>query len=82
MVGKNEIGFTEAGTAYEVEKATYREFAHGQIMGNLSGVLNLLFNIESYKFLGVEIRGEGASELVHIGQTVLSFGGNIEYLSI
>ena len=79
VVGKNEIELTEAGTAYEVGKATYREIARGQIMGDLTGVLKLLFDIESHKLLGVGIMGEGASELVHIGQTVLSFDGTIEY---
>jgi len=48
-------------------------------MGDLTGVLKLLFDIESHKLLGVGIMGEGASELLHIGQTVLSFGGTIEY---
>ena len=48
-------------------------------MGDLTGVLNLLFDIESHKFLGVGIMGKGASELVHIGQTVPSFSGTIEY---
>ena len=78
MVGRNEIELTEAGTVYEVGKATYREIARGQIMGDLTDMLKLLFDIESHKLLGVGILGEGASELVHIGQTVLSFGGTIE----
>jgi NAD(P) transhydrogenase len=79
VVGKNEIELTEAGTPYEVGKATYREIARGQILGDLTGVLKLLFDIESHKLLGVGILGEGASELVHIRQIVLSFGGTIEY---
>jgi NAD(P) transhydrogenase len=29
--------------------------------------------------LGVHIIGEGASELVHIGQAVMAFGGKIDY---
>jgi len=48
-------------------------------MGDLTGMLNLLFVTESHKLLGVGILGEGASELVHIGETVLSFVGTIEY---
>ena len=79
MVGKNEIKLTESGTPYEVGKATYCEIARGQIMGDLTGMLKLLFDIESHKLLGVGILDEGASELVHIDQTVLSFGGTIEY---
>jgi NAD(P) transhydrogenase len=79
VVGQNEIDLTEAGTPYEVGKATYREIARGQIMGDVTGLLKLLFDVESHRLLGVGILGEGASELVHIGQTVLSFGGTIEY---
>ena len=79
VVGKNEIELTEAGTPYEVGKATYREIARGQIMGDSTGLLKLLFDIDSHRLLGVGILGEGASELVHIGQTVINFGGTIEY---
>ena len=79
MVGRNEIELTEAGTVYEVGKATYREIARGQLMGDLTGVLKLLFDIESHKLLGVGIMGEGVSELVHISRTVLSFDGTVEY---
>ncbi len=78
-IRKNEIQLPEAGIAHEVGKATYREIARGQIMGDFTGVLKLQFDIESHKLLGVGIMGEGASELVHIGQIVLSFGGTIEY---
>jgi NAD(P) transhydrogenase len=31
--------------------------------------------------LGIHIIGEGASELIHIGQAVLSLGGTIEYFT-
>jgi NAD(P) transhydrogenase len=79
VVGKNEIELTKAGTPYEVGKVTYREIARGQIMGDSTGLLKLLFDIETHKLLGVGILGEGASELVYIGQAVLSFGGTIEY---
>jgi len=79
VVGQNEVELTKSGTPYEVGRATYREIARGQIMGDVTGILKLLFDIDSHKLLGVGILGEGASELVHIGQTVLSFGGTIEY---
>jgi len=48
-------------------------------MGDLTGVLKLLFDIELHKILSVGIMGKGASELAHIGQTVLSFDSTIEY---
>jgi NAD(P) transhydrogenase len=79
MVGKNEEELTKAGIAYEVGKARYKEIARGQIVGDVTGLLKLIFHSETLQLLGVHIIGEGASELIHIGQAVLSFGGTIEY---
>ena len=79
MVGKGEEELTEEGVHYEVGKAEYREIARGTIMGDSSGMLKLIFDAESRKLLGVCIIGEGASELIHIGQAVLAMGGTIDY---
>jgi NAD(P) transhydrogenase len=79
MVGKNEEELTEAGIPYEIGKARYREIARGQILGDVIGLLKLIFHSETCQVLGVHIIGEGASELIHIGQAVLSFGGRIDY---
>lgn len=78
-VGRNERELTEAGIPYEVGKAQYREIARGQIIGDQSGLLKLLFHLEDRHLLGIHIIGEGASELVHIGQAALSFGGTVDY---
>jgi NAD(P) transhydrogenase len=79
MVGSTEEELTEKGIPYEVGKAHYREIARGQIIGDTTGLLKLIFHLETHALLGVHIIGEGASELVHIGQAVLAFGGSIEY---
>ena len=79
MVGRTEEELTQEGVPYEVGKAHYREIARGQIIGDSTGLLKLIFHLETHELLGVHIIGEGASELVHIGQAVLSFGGRIEY---
>ena len=79
MVGKTEEELTEAGVAYEVGKARYKEIARGQIVGDVTGLLKLVFHSETHKLLGVHIIGEGASELIHIGQAVLAFGGTVDY---
>jgi NAD(P) transhydrogenase len=80
MVGKNEEELTHDGVPYEVGKASYREIARGQIVGDVSGLLKIVFRTDTRELLGVHIIGEGASELVHIGQAVLSFGGKVDYL--
>jgi NAD(P) transhydrogenase len=79
MVGKTEEELTEAAVPYEIGKARYKEIARGQIVGDVTGLLKLIFHSETRELLGVHIIGEGASELVHIGQAVLSFGGRIDY---
>ncbi|HWE62006.1 MAG TPA: Si-specific NAD(P)(+) transhydrogenase, partial [Chloroflexota bacterium] len=64
---------------YEVGKASYRETARGQIIGDQLGVLKLIFHSDTEQLLGVHAIGESASELVHIGQAVIAFGGTAEY---
>jgi NAD(P) transhydrogenase len=79
IVGQNEQELTEYGVPYEIGKALYREIARGQIIGDNDGLLKLIFHIGTGRLLGVHIIGEGASELIHIGQAVMAFGGTIDY---
>lgn len=79
MVGRTEEDLTEDIVPYEVGRAQYREIARGQIIGDDTGLLKLLFHAGTRELLGVHIIGEGASELIHIGQAVLAFGGTIDY---
>jgi len=79
MVGPTEEELTEQGIPYEVGIANYREIARGQIIGDDTGLLKLIFHLETHELLGVHIIGEGASELVHIGQAVMTFGGKVEF---
>ena len=78
-VGKSEEELTKQDIPYEVGKAWYREIARGQILGDTDGLLKLLFHLETRELLGVHIIGEGATELVHIGQAALTFKGTIDY---
>ena len=78
-VGRTEEELTTEGVPYEVGMAHYREIARGQIIGDTSGLLKLVFNLETRELLGVHIIGEGASELIHIGQAVLAHKGRIDY---
>jgi NAD(P) transhydrogenase len=78
--GPSEEELTTQGIPYEVGKAYYKEIARGQIIGDQIGMLKLMFHRETRKLLATHIIGEGASELVHIGQAVMAFGGTIDYL--
>jgi NAD(P) transhydrogenase len=79
MVGRNEDELTRAGIPYEIGVARYREIARGQIIGDTVGMLKLLFHSETRELLGVHVIGEGATELVHIGQAVMAHGGKLDY---
>jgi NAD(P) transhydrogenase len=79
FVGKTEEQLTDEDVPYEVGLAYYREIARGQIRGDTTGRLKLIFHRDTKEVLGIHIIGEGASELIHIGQAVLTLGGTIEY---
>jgi NAD(P) transhydrogenase len=80
FVGKSEHELTEAGIPYEIGISRYRELARGQIIGDSYGMLKLLVSADDRRLLGVHAFGAGATEVVHIGQTVMAFDGTIDYL--
>ena len=79
MVGRNEDELTRDGVPYEIGVARYREIARGELIGDTVGMLKLLFHSDTRELLGVHIIGEGATELVHIGQAVMALGGKLDY---
>ena len=81
MIGKTEQDLTDAGVSYEVGKANYQETMSSVMQGDNAGLLKLLFDTETRELYGVHILGEDASELVHIGQAVMAFGGTIDYFT-
>jgi len=78
-VGLDEEQAGDQGIAYEVGIARFRETSRGHIMGLESGMMKMLFGLADRKLLGVHIVGEGATELIHIGQAVLNLGGTLDY---
>ena len=79
FIGKTEEQLTEEDVPYEVGIGYYREIARGQILGDTTGRLKLIFHRETKELLGVHIIGEGASELLHIGQAVFILKGTVDY---
>jgi NAD(P) transhydrogenase len=64
---------------YECGIARFRETSRGHIMGLDSGMLKMIFSLKTRRLLGVHIVGEGATELIHIGQAVLNLKGTVDY---
>lgn len=79
LVGETEEALSAAGRDYEIGVARYYELARGQIINDHDGLLKLIFDRVSHQILGVHIIGDGATELVHIGQAVMSLGGTLDY---
>jgi NAD(P) transhydrogenase len=78
-VGESEDSLTEKGQPYLVGRSSYRINPRGQIMGDTSGLVKLLFSPGDQRLLGVHIIGERASELIHIGQACMYFEGTIDF---
>ena len=77
--GMSEEEVVERGIPYECGIARFRETSRGHIMGLDTGLLKMIFSLKTRRLLGVHIVGEGATELVHIGQAVLNLQGTLDY---
>src|SRR5882762_2517151 len=79
MVGQTEETLTANKIPYEVGIARYSELAKSMMLGDETGMLKLLFDPGTHKLLGVHALGQRATEIIHIGQAVLFYGGSVEY---
>ena len=79
MVGETEETLTSHRIPYEVGMAKYSELAKSMMLGDEVGMLKLLFDPQTRKLLGVHGIGQRATEIIHIGQAVLFYGGSVEY---
>ena len=79
MVGATEEELTRDRVPYETGIAHYKEISRGQILGDDSGMVKLIFHREDGRLLGAHCIGSGATELVHVGQAVLGLGGGLDY---
>jgi NAD(P) transhydrogenase len=74
-VGKTERELTIAGVPYEVGHAQFKSLARAQITGRTVGMLKILFHRQTLELLGVHCFGDNASEIIHIGQAIMSQKG-------
>ncbi len=81
MVGQTEEALSAHKQEYEIGVSRYYELARGQIINDHDGMLKLIFDPESRRLLGVHIVGERATELIHIGQAVMTLGGTLDYFT-
>lgn len=74
-LGKTEKQLTDAKIPYEVGHAQFKSLARAQITGQTVGMLKLLFHRETLEILGIHCFGANASEIIHIGQAIMSQPG-------
>jgi NAD(P) transhydrogenase len=81
-IGRTEAELTRDRIPYEVGHAQFRSIARAQITGQTVGMLKLLFHRETLELLGIHCFGDQASEIIHIGQAVMTNGHNtLEYFA-
>jgi NAD(P) transhydrogenase len=78
MVGITEDQCMAKQIPYVIGRGYYKNNPRGQIIGDMSGMIKLIFAPEDKKLLGVHIIGEQASELIHIGAHVMIADGTID----
>ena len=78
-VGESEESLLARGVPFEIGRASFRDTARGQILGDVDGFVKLLFDPETQRVLGVTIVGEGACELIHIGMSVIALEGTLDF---
>ena len=71
-VGKTEQELQKAGIPYEIGHTHFKSLARAQMTSQRVGMLKLLFHSQTLEVLGVHCFGDNASEIVHIGQTVMA----------
>jgi NAD(P) transhydrogenase len=77
-VGLSEDACQEQGIPYLVGRALYEQNPRGQIIGDMTGMLKLVFSPADKRLLGAHLIGELAAELVHLGAQVIVAGGSID----
>jgi NAD(P) transhydrogenase len=71
-VGRTEKELQEAGIPYEIGHTHFKSLARAQMTSQRVGMLKILFHAKTLEILGVHCFGDNASEIVHIGQTVMA----------
>lgn len=71
-IGRTERELQEAKVPYEVGHCAFKNLARAQMTDERVGMLKIIFNSQTFEVLGVHCFGDNASEIVHIGQTVMA----------
>lgn len=79
-IGLTERELTAKRVPYEMGHSFFRHLARAQITGRITGMLKILFHRETLEILGIHCFGDQASEIIHIGQAIMSQKGEANSL--
>ena len=77
-VGLSEEEAIKRGIDVVVGRARFADNVRGQIVGDRDGMVKLVFDRSNRKLIGCHVIGERASELVHVGQAVITLDGTVD----
>jgi NAD(P) transhydrogenase len=79
LLGRSEAELQKENIPYIVGRSELKHNARGQIIGQLDGLVKLIFHKETRALLGVHLICDQATELIHLGQAVMRMGGGLDY---
>lgn len=78
-IGLTEQQAEELGIEVTVGRAYYKNLTYADIRHRTDGLLKLVFRTDNLKLLGVHIFGDQATDLIHLGQSIMAQDGTIKY---
>jgi NAD(P) transhydrogenase len=78
-IGLSEQKAREMGLDITVGRAYFKNIAKEDMSDHDEGILKLVFHTDSLKLIGVHILGNGAADLIHLGQAVMAYDGDVRY---
>lgn len=78
-IGLTEEQAIELGLDVTVGRAYFSSLTRAYLNHETDGILKLVFRSDNLKLVGVHILSEQASDMIHLGQAVMAFEGNIKY---
>jgi NAD(P) transhydrogenase len=77
-IGATEESLRAAGVEYNVGRWRAGDTPRGRLLGDVQGMLKLLFRRSDMRLLGVHVIGEQATETVHVGMIAMLADGDAE----
>ena len=78
-IGLTEEQAEQLNIDVTVGRAYYSNLTRADLNHETDGILKLVFRTDNLKLLGVHIFGEQATDMIHLGQSIMAHNANIKY---